>query len=104
MTDTWYYDREGHSVGPVSREQLITELLRSPYWQQEYVWKPGYSDWVEAGSVNELSSELAQSELEHHVQYESSRPRPASGLAAVLVYAGLAILGVVSAITYYWWF
>jgi hypothetical protein len=66
MTDTWYYVRDGQ------REQLIAALIRSPNWQQEFVWKPEYAAWLEAGTVNELSFEIAQSDrVQHPVQYES---------------------------------
>jgi hypothetical protein len=104
MTDHWYYTRDGHSVGPVSRAQLIAELLHSPYWHQERVWKPEYSDWQEAGSVDDLSSELAQIHLEQLAQHQHRGVRGASMSFTVPVYAGLAVLGIVSAIIYHFLF
>ena len=82
MTDTWYYVRDGQPVGPVSREQLIAALIRSPNWQQEFVWKPEYAEWLEAGAVNELSSEIVQSRLlQYPEQYEIHGLRGASARA-----------------------
>ena len=104
MTDHWYYTKDGHSVGPVSRAQLIAELRRSPYWHQERVWKPEYADWQEAGSVDELSSELVRAHLQQLAQHHRSSARGAFVSATVLVYAGSAILGIVSAIIYRWLF
>jgi hypothetical protein len=100
MSDHWYYTRDGQSVGPVSRAQLIAELLRSPYWHQERVWKPEYSDWQEAGSVDELSSELIRVQLQQLAQPGRPGARGASVSRTVLVYAGLAVFGIVSAIIY----
>jgi len=80
MTDSWYYIRDGHSIGPLSRAQLIAELLHSTNWRQEQVWSPEYSDWREAGSVDELSSELAQSDLRHAAQYHHRGSRRRSVL------------------------
>jgi hypothetical protein len=101
MTDGWYYIRDGQSVGPVSRAQLVAELLRSPSWHQEHVWKPGYPAWQEAGSVDELSSEFAQSVSAYLAQDHRRKPREASRLVKVLVYSGLAMLGIISAVIYH---
>ena len=105
MTDTWYYVRDGQSVGPVSREQLIAALVRTPNCHQEFVWKSEYAAWLEAGAVNELSSEIAQSHLvQHPAQHESHGHREASVRATVIVYLGLTSLGIVGAIIYHWLF
>jgi hypothetical protein len=109
MTDGWYYIRDGHSVGPVSRAQLVTELLRSPSWHQEHVWKPGYPAWQEAGSIHELFAELARSDSAHLArdlaqdlaQDHRRKPREASRLVKVLVYSRLAMLGILSAVIYH---
>ena len=101
MTDSWYYMRGDKPVGPVTRAQLVAALLQSPYWHQEYVWKPEYPAWQQAGSIDELSSELAQSQLEHLTQGDRRRARKASVLVTALVYAGLAILGILGAVIYH---
>ena len=101
MSDSWYYTRDGQHVGPVSRAQLVAALLQSPYWHQEYVWKTNSPAWQQAGSVDELSSELAKSHLEALGQRDRHSPRKTSVLVTVLVYAGLAMLGIVSAIAYH---
>jgi len=111
MTDSWYYVREGQQIGPMSRGQLITELLRSPFWQGVAVWKSGQSTWLEAGSVDELSSEVVQLQLTRlaqahyeHVVPPDAQPGKTSVWATVLIYAGLAVLGVVAALIYRWLF
>src|ERR1044071_9970029 len=100
MTDNWYHIKDGQPVGPVSRAQLIAELLHSPYWHQERVWKPEFADWQEAGFVDELSSELAQVHLEQLARSHQRDARGASKFPTVLLYAGLAVLGIASAIVY----
>ena len=94
----------GSRSRPLSRAQLTRELLKSPFWQQERVWKEGYAAWLEAGSVDELSLEVAQSQLEHLAKHTPHSPRKGSTLATMLVYAGLAVLGIVSAIAYHFLF
>lgn len=104
MADGWYYMRGDQPVGPVSHAQLTAELLQSPYWHKEYVWKPGYSAWQQAGSVDELSSAMAQAQLEQLEQLEQRPPRSsrkASVLIMSLVYAALAILGILGGIIYH---
>jgi hypothetical protein len=117
MTDGWYYIRDGQPVGPVSRAQLVAELRRSPSWHHEHVWKPEYPAWQEAGAVHELFSELvkpasadpAQDHAQHLArglahdlaQNDRRKPRQASRLVTVVVYSGLAVLGILSAITYH---
>jgi hypothetical protein len=103
MTDSWYYMRGDQPVGPLSQAQLMAALLQSPYWHQEYVWKPGYDAWQKAGSVDELSSALAQAHLEQleHLAQHRPRSRKASVLVTALLYAGLAIVGILGAIIYH---
>jgi hypothetical protein len=104
MTDTWYYVRDGQQVGPVSRRQLITELLRSPFWQHEPVWRPGDPTWLEAGSIGELSTELTLLHLGREVLPNQPRSRATPVWVKVLIYAGLAVLGIVLALIYRWLF
>ena len=101
MSDSWHYTRDGQQIGPVSRAQLVAALLQSPYWHQEYVWKTGSPAWVQAGSLDELSSELAKSHLDALAHLDRRGPRKASVLVTVLVYAGLALLGSLSAVVYF---
>jgi hypothetical protein len=111
MTDSWYYVRDGQQVGPVSRGQLIAELRRSPFWHREPVWKPGYSTWLEAGSIDELVSELLRPARDvpppsQHRGGQASGQAPGHMPVRVvaLIYAGLAMLGVVGALIYRWLF
>ncbi|MBX9844048.1 MAG: DUF4339 domain-containing protein [Xanthobacteraceae bacterium] len=101
MTDSWYYTRDGQQLGPVSRAQLVAALRQSPYWHQEYVWKTGTPAWEQAGSIEELSAEMAQSHLEALARLDHSSPAKASVLVTILTYAGLALLGMLSAVAYY---
>jgi hypothetical protein len=123
MTDSWYYVRDGQQVGPVSRGQLIAELRRSPLWHREPVWQPGYSNWLEAGSIDELLSEMlrpardvpppsqhrggqAPGQVLGQVsgQVSGQAPRHMPVRVVALIYAGLAMLGVVGALIYRWLF
>jgi hypothetical protein len=105
MSDSWFYVRDGQPVGPLSRAQLLQELRASPFWQQERVWKEGYGAWLEAGSVDELSFEVAQSQLEHLAKHKHGSARESSSvLRTMLVYAGLAVFGVLSAVVYHFLF
>ncbi len=101
MTDSWYYTRDGQQLGPVSRAQLVAALRQSPYWHQEYVWKTGTPAWEQAGSIEELSAEMAQSHLEALARLDHSSPAKASVLVTILTYVGLALLGMLSAVAYY---
>jgi hypothetical protein len=101
MTDQWHYIRDGQPVGPVSRAQLVAELVRSPYWHQERVWNPDYTEWREAGSVDELAAELTQVHLQKLTQQDGRSAHRPSAWVTILAYAGLALLGIVSAVIYH---
>jgi hypothetical protein len=106
MTDSWYYFRDGQPVGPVPLGHLIAELRRSPLWHREPVWKTGYSVWQEAGQIDELVSELLRPARDvsspSHPERRGGDQIPVQVLA--LIYAGLAVLGVIAALIYRWLF
>jgi hypothetical protein len=56
MSDVWYYEEEGKSVGPVPFEQLKSELLKRADWRDQFVWRAGASDWIKAGDLPELAT------------------------------------------------
>jgi len=58
MSDAWYYEEDGKSVGPVPFEQLKTELFKRPDWRDQFVWRTGANDWIKAGDVAELAPSL----------------------------------------------
>ena len=60
MTDSWYYTKRGEQVGPMPFHQLASELKALEYWEQEYVWRPGFGTWVRASSVPELYQVVPQ--------------------------------------------
>lgn len=49
----WYYVKDGQTVGPVSREELVRALsvVQGP---QTLVWGPGVADWTEARHIASL--------------------------------------------------
>jgi Family of unknown function (DUF6232)/GYF domain 2 len=56
MSDVWYYEEEGKSVGPVPFEQLKSELLKRADWRDQFIWRAGASDWIKAGDLPELAT------------------------------------------------
>lgn len=56
MSDAWYYEQDGKSVGPVPFEQLKSELLKRSDWRDQLVWRAGESDWIKAGDIPELTN------------------------------------------------
>jgi hypothetical protein len=83
----------------MSHAQLVQELLHSPSWQQELVWQPEFPAWVEAGSVRELSSQLARSDEPY-----ATRSLGTSTWVILFVYAGLAVSAILGAIALHWLF
>jgi uncharacterized protein (TIGR00266 family) len=49
----WYYAKDGKTVGPMSREELIT-ALPSAGGPRTLVWGPGVAEWTEARHVATL--------------------------------------------------
>ncbi len=56
MSDAWYYEEDGKTLGPVSLEQLKSDLLKRPDWRDHFIWRAGTSDWIKAGDVPELAT------------------------------------------------
>ncbi len=46
----WYYVKDGQTIGPVAREELI-RAIASAGGPQTLVWGPGVSEWTEAKHV-----------------------------------------------------
>jgi uncharacterized protein (TIGR00266 family) len=49
----WYYVKDGETVGPMSREELV-RMLPSVDGPRTLVWGPGVPEWVEARHVASL--------------------------------------------------
>lgn len=64
--DGWYYVRDGKTVGPVSRADLLAALATTA-GPQTLVWGPGVNAWTEARHVAALRQEPA---------YDSAPPAP----------------------------
>ncbi len=54
MNAEWHYSQNGHRLGPVTLTQLQQLLQSNSLGKNDLVWKPGMTDWVPAGSVQEL--------------------------------------------------
>jgi hypothetical protein len=54
MSDFWYYAERDETKGPLSLNDLTEVLKRKPRPDGVLVWRQGFQDWLEAGSVSEL--------------------------------------------------
>ncbi|PIE57852.1 MAG: TIGR00266 family protein [Desulfobulbus propionicus] len=67
----WYIAINGKSQGPFNELQLISGLHTGQYDANTLVWRDGLTDWVPAGSVQELQQSAP-----------SNAPPPPSGMTA----------------------
>jgi len=56
----WYFVKDGKSVGPMSREELIRQLS-SAGGPEALIYGPGMVDWVQARHVASIASQLGGS-------------------------------------------
>ena len=54
MADTWYYERDGKMVGPISLANLQAAMPGMKDWRKQLVWRPGLQYWAEAGTLSEF--------------------------------------------------
>lgn len=59
MSEGWYYAEGDKSVGPVSLDEIQSALIRRRDAAGTLVWKHGFQDWMEAGSVPELARSVS---------------------------------------------
>jgi hypothetical protein len=59
MSEGWYYAKDGSAVGPVTLDDLQDALRRQSNAARVLVWKEGFEEWVEAGTVAELAKAVA---------------------------------------------
>ena len=57
MNTMWFYDRNGRK-GPVGTEDLIRALSDTKDPRRVKLWREGLPTWVEAGSIEEISTKL----------------------------------------------
>jgi len=57
-TYEWYYVGELGQLGPLSIEQVEDLVEGGVITSETYVWRPGMSDWTEAGHVPAIASLL----------------------------------------------
>lgn len=97
MSDSWHYVSEGRTFGPVTRAQLLRALRDEGYWRLVPVWKPGFRVWAEAGSIRELSVELAELDEQSGPPLNTIR----NDYSGLLFYAAMAVVGVAAAVVFY---
>lgn len=51
MDAEWYINRDGHSSGPFSFDQLVTAARSGQLHKADFTWQPGMQDWQPAASV-----------------------------------------------------
>ena len=53
MSDSqqWYMSIGGHQVGPVSAQEIISQIRNGSLQPATFLFTPGMSDWVPAGKV-----------------------------------------------------
>jgi uncharacterized protein (TIGR00266 family) len=71
----WYVAVNGQTLGPFSQQQLVAGLRSGQYNQATMVWRDGFSDWLPAGQVPELTDPSAT------VQAQAAPP-PMTGIHA----------------------
>lgn len=83
----WFYTRKGGQRGPFSTGEMA-ELARSgDLLKSDLVWRLGFGEWLEAGSVPELSGEFGSGAVGRAANASPSieRFRDPSGLTQLLI-------------------
>ncbi|OKO75937.1 hypothetical protein AC629_33380 [Bradyrhizobium sp. NAS80.1] len=60
VSEAWYYADYNGQVGPTTLEALKTALARSSEPENVLVWRHGFTGWVRAGDVPELSPQTSR--------------------------------------------
>lgn len=50
----WYYEKEGVSIGPITKTELNELINRKGLTKENLVWKNGMQDWIQADKVVSL--------------------------------------------------
>lgn len=56
MVDVWYCAHQGKQIGPLGLNQLQDTMLHLPEPQSALVWRAGFTDWMRASDVPELTT------------------------------------------------
>jgi uncharacterized protein (TIGR00266 family) len=52
----WYWSMGGHQVGPVSAEEVISNIRNGSIQPDTFIFTPGMKDWIAAGKVELFKS------------------------------------------------
>jgi uncharacterized protein (TIGR00266 family) len=65
MSDSqqWYMSMGGHQVGPVSAQEIITNIRNGSMQPETYVYTPGMTDWVPANKVELFSKYFGENSI-----------------------------------------
>lgn len=66
MDNKWFYQENGKTVGPASKEEIADRIKQSEN-QPHYIWREGMSGWAEARTTPDFST-----------VFQSTSPAPAS--------------------------
>ncbi len=58
----WYYSNEGQRLGPISFEELKSQVGQGRLGPDDLVWREGWSEWLPASRVNGLKKKFGASE------------------------------------------
>jgi hypothetical protein len=92
----WYLREGSRSVGPFTIQEMKARLRVIPNWQSIYVWREGFDDWAQAGSVPELH-EVGPPPFKQAPKRKSIPIRIARALVFIVgvsLFATLAKLGI----------
>lgn len=82
MSDTWFYEANEQSVGPVNLEELVSYLSKLDEWRRTLVWQEGLAGWKQVCDIPELSRRLIKppplpnSGAQTSVPRSGTAPRP----------------------------
>jgi len=57
MEDKWYYSENGKALGPTSAEEIASRIRQTKN-QSLFVWTEGMSEWTDASTMPEFSTEF----------------------------------------------
>jgi TM2 domain-containing membrane protein YozV len=75
---SWYYVGSFGQLGPLTKDQMEELIEGSVVEKGTYVWKPGMTDWLAAGSVADFAVSFARQE-----PFQSPPPIPSNVPPAV---------------------
>lgn len=52
----WYYKDHDQKIGPFTRRQIFELIARKDLSDKDYVWHPGFKEWLSVATVVGLVS------------------------------------------------